>query len=138
MTVSKVKETTKHFTVYLVADGVYAAIANQGTGAMANAGFVDTGESVVVFDSMNTQQAAAELRQVATVLTGKPISHLINSHWHGDHVRGNQAFRDVDIVASNQTRELMQEIHPARIAKQQTGIQEFKDYVLHSKQNAGS
>lgn len=137
MTSSNVVVTAKHFTVYLVADGVYAAIANQGTGAMANAGFVDAGESVIVFDSMNTQQAAAELRQVATELTGKPISHLINSHWHGDHVRGNQAFRDVNIVASDRTRELMQEIHPERIATQQTSIHEFKDYILKLETERG-
>lgn len=53
--------TAKHFTVSRIADGLYVAIANEGTGAMANAGFVDLGESVLVFDSFNTQQAAEEL-----------------------------------------------------------------------------
>lgn len=105
---------------------------------MANTGFVDLGETVLVFDSFNTQQAAAELREVIASVTGKPVSHLINSHWHGDHIRGNQVFRDVSIVATEQTKEIMQENHPARIARQRAGLDELREYIqtLESQQNA--
>ncbi|NOV01287.1 MBL fold metallo-hydrolase [Paenibacillus planticolens] len=96
---------------------------------MANAGFVDLGESILVFDSFNTQQAATELRNVIGELTGKPVSHLINSHWHGDHIRGNQAFRDVSIVATEQTKIIMQEKHPSRIREQRSGLEGLGTYI---------
>jgi glyoxylase-like metal-dependent hydrolase (beta-lactamase superfamily II) len=45
------------------------------------------------------------LRQV----TDKPVSTVINTHWHGDHIFGNQAFRAVfpaaRFVAHSATRE---------------------------------
>jgi len=131
-------QTAKHFDVYAVAEGVYAAVAKDGSGAMANVGFVDLGKSILVFDSVNTQQAADELRTVITSLTGKPVSHLINSHWHGDHVRGNQMFRDVSIVATERTRNIMHEIHPARIARQRSGLQELSDYIRDLEEQQSS
>ncbi|WDL97044.1 MBL fold metallo-hydrolase [Alicyclobacillus sp. ALC3] len=128
----------KHFDVFQIQQGIYAAIANEGTGAMANTGFVDLGETVLVFDSFNTQQAAAELREVIASVTDKPVSHLINSHWHGDHIRGNQVFRDVSIVATERTKRIMQENHPARIARQRASQNELCDYIetLESQQNS--
>ena len=33
----------KHFTLEKVKDGIYAAIAKEGSGAVANAGFMDLG-----------------------------------------------------------------------------------------------
>lgn len=129
MNFRKVVEKSEHFEIFLIAEGVYAALARAGTGSLANSGFVDLGESVLVFDSFNTQQAAAELREVITSLTGKPVSHLLNSHWHGDHARGNQAFRDVSIVATGRTKSIMQEVHPQRIARQRAGLDDLHDYI---------
>lgn len=131
-------QPSKHFSIRTIADGIYAAVARDGGGAMANVGFVDLGDSVLVFDSSNTQQAAAELRDSIASLTGKPVSMLINSHWHGDHVRGNQIFRDTTIVASARTRAIMAEVHPERIARQRAGINELSDYIrtLEEQRNA--
>src|SRR6202162_1334481 len=46
-------------------------------------------------------------------LTKKPIRTLIHTHWHDDHVYGNQAFAEafpgLEIVAHQNTREDMQE-----------------------------
>lgn len=119
----------KHFELLVIADGVYAAVANDGTGAVANAGVVDLGDCVLVFDSFNTQQAALELREAIHQVTGKPVGYLINSHWHGDHVRGNQVFRDVTILATEQTKRIMYEKHPARIAEQKAGMAKLRAYI---------
>lgn len=134
MDCEQVIKRTKHFDVQRIADGVYAAIANEGTGAVANAGFVDLGESVLVFDSFNTQQAASELRNVIGQLIGKPVSYLINSHWHGDHIRGNQVFRDVTIVATEWTKIIMQEQHPARIVEQRANLNKLCTYIQELEQ----
>jgi cyclase len=138
MDFEKVVHNNKHFDVLQVTPGVYVAIANDGTGAMANAGFVDLGESILVFDSFNTQQAALELRNVIGELIGKPVSHLINSHWHGDHIRGNQVFQDVSIVATEQTKIIMHEKHPARITEQRSGLEGLGNYIQKLKEQSES
>ncbi|WP_442602147.1 MBL fold metallo-hydrolase [Paenibacillus sp. KN14-4R] len=120
----------KHFDLQQVSEGIYAAIVKASSGAVGNAGFIDLGESILVFDSFNTQQAAQELRDEIQKLTSKPITHLFNSHWHGDHVRGNQVFHDVTIVSSAKTAKLMQEIHPARIEKQRSDLEGLRGYIL--------
>ncbi|MCR8642584.1 MBL fold metallo-hydrolase [Paenibacillus sp. N1-5-1-14] len=119
----------QHFHIEQVLEGIYVAIVKESSGAIANVGFIDLGESILVFDSFNTQQAAQELRDEIMKLTGKPITHLLNSHWHGDHIRGNQVFHDVTIVSSKQTAQLMQEIHPARIERQQSDLEGLRSYI---------
>ncbi|MGK5512287.1 MBL fold metallo-hydrolase [Brevibacillus formosus] len=128
----------QHFQWTEVTYGLYAAIAKEGGGAVANAGIVDLGDSVLVFDSFNTQQAAAQLRTGIEKIIGKPVAYLVNSHWHGDHIRGNQVFRDVDIVASEKTKALMEEKHPERIASQKSRIPELQGYIerLKAEQSA--
>lgn len=97
------------FTLQRIAEGVYAAICREGAGAMANAAIVDLGDATLVFDTMLTHTAGADLRRAAEELTGRPVTYVVNSHWHGDHVLGNQAFAGATIIATDQTRALMAE-----------------------------
>lgn len=54
---------SKHFDLERVGDGVFAAIAKEGGGAVGNAGFVDLGEQTIVFDTFNSPQAAEDLKR---------------------------------------------------------------------------
>jgi glyoxylase-like metal-dependent hydrolase (beta-lactamase superfamily II) len=100
--------TSKHFTLHQLAEGVYAAISIEGYGATSNSGIVDLGDRTLVFDTFLTPQAAEDLRDAATHLTGRPVSIVINSHWHGDHMQGNCIFApDSALIATARTRELM-------------------------------
>ena len=73
-------------------------------------------EDVVVFDSctraVTARAVIAEIRR----LTPKPVSVLINSHWHQDHWSGNgefaKAFPGLRIVATEQTRDYMRRMTP--------------------------
>lgn len=125
---------SKHFTLEKVRDGIYAAIAKEGGGAVGNAGFVDLGDQTIVFDTFNTQQAAEDLKTMVMQVTNQPITWVVNSHWHGDHIRGNQAFKESTIVSSQITFEKMKEFHPARIEKQKGDIQGLKNYIQSLKQ----
>lgn len=120
---------SKHFSLEKVSDGVYAALAKAGGGALANAGFVDLGDQVIVFDTFNTQQASQDLRNAADMITNKNITFVINSHWHGDHIRGNQTFKDINIISSETTLSMIKEFHPLRIRKQKDDIQGLTNYI---------
>ncbi len=99
---------SKHFTLHQLADGIYAAISIEGYGATSNSGIVDLGDRTLVFDTFLTPQAAEDLRDAATHLTGRPVSIVVNSHWHGDHIQGNCIFApDAALIATGRTRELM-------------------------------
>jgi cyclase len=97
----------KHFRLEQVADDAWAAVALPESGAVGNAGFIRVGESTIVFDTFASTAAADELRISAEVIA--PVAYAINSHWHADHVNGNRSFDDIAIVATERTRELMEE-----------------------------
>lgn len=100
---------TQHFTLHELAQGVYAAIASEPGFAISNAGIIELGERTLVFDTFLTPAAAEGLRRAAEQLTGKPVSLVINSHYHNDHIRGNQIFAPpAEIVSSTKTRQLFQ------------------------------
>jgi glyoxylase-like metal-dependent hydrolase (beta-lactamase superfamily II) len=64
--------------------------SNQGF--FSNPGFVVTSEGVVVIDTGGSVQIGEMLiRQIKTV-TDKPVTKVINTHFHGDHWLGNHAF----------------------------------------------
>jgi glyoxylase-like metal-dependent hydrolase (beta-lactamase superfamily II) len=73
-----------------VATGVYAVIGAQGN---ANAGFILTGEGVVVIDSQINPRAAQAMVGAIRTLTPQPILYLINTHAHGDHTFANHVIQ---------------------------------------------
>ncbi len=98
-----------HFDIEELTKGVYAAIHRRGGWAISNSGIVDLGDHCLVFDTFMTVQAAAELKKVAEDLTGKSVDLVINSHFHNDHIWGNQVFdRETQIISSASTRRLIQ------------------------------
>jgi len=100
------KGLTTHFELKQLAENAWAAIARDGGAAISNAGFVDLGGQVVVFDSFLTPQAARELEEAVEGLTGQKAGTVINSHHHNDHIWGNQVFAEhARILSSQRTRE---------------------------------
>ena len=97
------------FTCTEVRKGIYAAVVKDGQGALGNAGFVDLGEELLVFDTFMIPQAAAALRQAAEEQTGKKVKYVVNSHYHGDHTNGNGLFKDTVIISTSATRKKIQE-----------------------------
>jgi glyoxylase-like metal-dependent hydrolase (beta-lactamase superfamily II) len=110
---------------------VYAAIAKPGQGAWSNAGIVDLGGELLVFDSFSTPSAAQMLRHQAEVMTGKKVKYLINSHYHGDHVFGNQVFEDVTIISTSLTKKWFEDQNSIiDVAKE---IEEMNQYLDNLK-----
>ena len=78
-----------------IAEGVYAWINEN---CATNAGFIVGEEGVVVIDTLMTPSLAGSLMTVVRDVTQKPIRYVINTHFHGDHVYGNQYFLPTPIV----------------------------------------
>lgn len=76
-------------------------MATDNEGFISNAGFVLTGQGVVVFDALGTPSLAWALRQKIRELTEQPVVKVIVSHYHADHVYGLQVFKEegAEIVA---------------------------------------
>lgn len=110
----KLKPSTGNFTIQQLAQGVWAAISNDQYGkAICNAGIVDLGDKTLIFDPFMTPQAAEELKAVAEELTRKPVTIVVNSHYHNDHIRGNQVFAPyATIISTNYTRNKIAEVEP--------------------------
>jgi cyclase len=97
---------SKHFQIQRLEDGVYAVIASERGYAICNAGIVDAGGRTIVFDTFISPDAAKDLFRAARLLTPKNSIRVVNSHYHNDHIRGNQVFpSDVDILSTATTRE---------------------------------
>ena len=93
----EVKKISEH--VYYV-EGV-PGIATDNEGFISNAGFIITGDGVVVFDSLGTPSLADKLVQKIKSITHQPIKKVIVSHFHADHIYGLQVFEDLgaEIIA---------------------------------------
>ena len=106
---------SEHFRVEKLSDGVYAAIATPRGFGLCNAGIVDLGGVTLVFDAMLTPQAGESLGREAERLTGRPVGLLVNSHYHGDHVRGSAAVGAVHVVSTARVRDLVAERGPVHL-----------------------
>lgn len=105
---------SRNFTIEAIAPNVWAAIHNDNFGkAICNAGIIDLGDKTVIFDPFMTPSAALELRDIARKLTKRNYAYVVNSHYHNDHIRGNQAFLpNATIVTTTTTRDQIERNEP--------------------------
>lgn len=71
-----------------------AGIATDNEGFVSNAGFIVTGDGVVVFDALGTPSLGYQLLRLIRATTGQPIRRVYTSHYHADHMYGLQVFKD--------------------------------------------
>ena len=90
-----------------VADGVFLA-QTKAPLFNSNSLVVVNVEDVLVVDSHITPRMARELVASIGEITSKPITTLVNTHFHYDHAHGNQVFGpDVAIIGHEYTRRKM-------------------------------
>jgi len=87
-----------------VSDRVYANWDGETGG---NVGIVELDDGALVVDAQYPG-SARRFREAIAETTEKPMSHLLLTHVHGDHVFGNMVFRDLKIVAHKRLREKME------------------------------
>jgi len=90
-----------------VAPGIYLHLGKHeemgvdNLGDIANIGFIVGTESVAVIDPGGSPQLGLELRDAIRDLTDLPVSHVILTHIHPDHIFGSSAFADVEHIVAH-------------------------------------
>src|SRR5688572_15730747 len=88
-----------------VADNLYMIPAAGG-----NSGVFVTANGVVLVDTKNPNNGQLILDQIKTV-TDKPITHIINTHTHGDHTGSNIFFpAAIEVVTHENTQANMKKM----------------------------
>lgn len=99
------------FHVERVAPNVYAAIRTEPPGQAfeSNSVFIIGDTGVVVIDAQSNLPATREVLAALRRITRKPVTTLVLTHWHFDHVTGARVYRDsfpnVRIVTHQRTQE---------------------------------
>ncbi len=97
-----------------LADGVYVV---EGANAdfspangcnIINTGFITTGAGVLVINTGTSRLYGEQLRALIARTTREPVVQVLHLNLHPDYFLGNQAFADVPIVATADTRAGMQ------------------------------
>ena len=88
--------TDPWFTLTKLGPNVWGAIDNPNAKqrSYANAGVVFGEDGGVVVDTLTGDEAASHLLQEIRKLSTLPITFVIDTHYHGDHVAGNRLFAD--------------------------------------------
>jgi cyclase len=97
------------FQLQKVGNGIWAAIVNDQGLAGGNAGFVIGDDGVLVIDTFQDPLPAKALLGEIRKLTPLPIRFVVNTHYHLDHVNGNDVFAaaGATIVAHRNVRAWM-------------------------------
>ena len=95
----------KAFRFNKVKEGVYHAIGTGALTVVGNSTVIVNDRDVIVVDDHVSPAAAWVLLEEIKALTDKPVTTVINTHFHFDHAHGNQIFGPgVQIIGHEFTR----------------------------------
>jgi glyoxylase-like metal-dependent hydrolase (beta-lactamase superfamily II) len=78
--------------------GNIAQVDEQNRGWNGNAGFIVTGEGVIVIDALGTPKLGRRLLATIATVTDQPVRYVIITHNHPDHAYGAAALQQADNV----------------------------------------
>ena len=102
-----------NFDVQKLSENVYAVIRKDPPGLMVDANnvFIIKDDYVAVVDANGAPAITREVLAALRRITNKPVRYVVNTHYHDDHIRGNQVYRDafpgVEFVAHSFAREYL-------------------------------
>jgi glyoxylase-like metal-dependent hydrolase (beta-lactamase superfamily II) len=90
-------------------EGLSAMGSSANQNFISNAGFVVTPQGVVVIDALGSPALAERLLAEIRKVTPLPVTHVIVTHYHADHIYGLQTFKaqGARIVAHGAAREYL-------------------------------
>ncbi|MDN3918994.1 MBL fold metallo-hydrolase [Roseateles violae] len=91
-------------------EGQSALGSRENRNYISNAGLIIGPEGVVLVDALGSPALARELLALIKTMSDKPLTHVILTHYHADHVYGLQVLKaaGATIVAHQAAREYLQ------------------------------
>ena len=92
---------------------VYALLGPEGLpdkknqGYMVNSTVIIGEHGVILIDTGFNDEIGKHIAQAIAKLTPKPVTHIINTHHHGDHTLGNSAFPGAQVLSAQKCKELL-------------------------------
>lgn len=83
-----------------IVPGAQEAITQANGGAIANITILDTKAGAVIVDTGPSLRFGEALLALAKELTSKPVARVYLTHFHPDHVFGNQAFEGTALAST--------------------------------------
>ena len=131
---------TKDRTVTKLGEGIYEIRHPDApdTFPQSNTTVIIGEKSVLVVDSCllpsTTRQDIDQIRK----WTNKPVTYLLNTHWHFDHTLGNATyaaeFPEIQIIAQTATQKTIADFNPGAVTRYPSRAQRFQK-VLDSGKN---
>ncbi len=112
--------------VQKINDRVYALLgptefpSKSNQGYMVNATAIIGDKGVILVDTGFTDEIGKHLAKAIAKLTPKPVTHIINTHHHGDHHLGNIAFKGAEVISTQSCKEIVEKTGYDWIATIQT------------------
>ena len=100
-----------------VAEGIWALVSTplEDRTTLCNGGIVAGRAGVLVVEGFGSDAGAEWVVGQARELTGRAPTHVVVTHYHGDHtagLRGVRALGDPEVLVTERTRELVSERNP--------------------------
>ena len=101
-------------TVQKINERVYALLGPIGLpnksnqGYMVNATAIIGENGIILVDTGFTDEIGQHLARALAKVTPKPVTHIINTHHHGDHHLGNIVFKGAEVISTQQCKELVE------------------------------
>lgn len=92
---------------------VYALLGPIGVPSKENSGYqvnstlIVGDRGAILVDTGATDAVGAMIAKAIAGITPKPVTHVINTHHHGDHYLGNTAFKDAEFISAKKAKELV-------------------------------
>ncbi len=78
-------------------------------GYMINSTLIVGDKGVILVDSGGSREVGRHIAKAVRRITDKPVTHVVNTHHHGDHYLGNAAFEGATFISSEMCRKMVLE-----------------------------
>ena len=78
-------------------------------GYMVNSTVIVGDKGVILVDSGGSDEVGRHIATAVRRITDKPVTHVVNTHHHGDHYLGNAAFEGATLISSEMCRKMVLE-----------------------------
>lgn len=104
-------------------------IATDNFGFVSNSAFVVTDAGIIVFDTLGTPALGAKLLASIRTVSNAPIKKIYISHYHADHMFGNQAFdgTGAEIIAPDGAKRYLEETAERRLDERRVSLSPWVD-----------